>query len=424
MASSQAIPAGRALLLVAQAGQRMVEGGAEVSRVEATMERMMAALGYPGAQSFVTPTGLFLSAGSGSGGETILRRIRYRQVDLGLVGQVHALAWELEWQPGPARWRLLEERLAALERRPPQRLLWAVLAGAMAASAATVLVGGTTQDVFPAFLANLVVQFLWRGLGRSSLADFLRYLVAGATAVLMAQLLRTWWPGLHAGLVVAGGLMTLVPGVAFTAFLQDAMAGDLVSASARGLEALLAAAGLVLGATGGLFLVRDFLPIQVARVGWVPLATSAGFAMLLAFGSAVGFRVPSRAWLPAALAGGMVWWVFVLVVEGLHGTTLAIFAAGVVLGLVAHLFARAFRLPTTCFVVPGFIPLVPGVTIYRAILAGVEGDALGSLRLLADGLLAAGALAAGLALGAALVAGVRGDRAGPVGDRGEGTGAR
>lgn len=396
-------PAARALLVVARAGQMMLEAGAEVSRVEETMERMMTALGYPGSQSFVTPTGLFLSTGALTGAETILRRIRWRDVNLGRIGALNALARELEARPGAARVEVLEQRIDALQAESRVSLPLVVLAGAAAAASATVLVGGTTQDLIPAFLANLVVQVVLRVVARAPLPDFFHLFVAGATAVVMAQALRAWWPYLHSGLVVAGGIMTLVPGVAFTAFIQDAMYGDLVSATARGLEAVLKAAGLAIGATTGLFLAQEFLPIQVSMVGWVPLVTSAGFAIVLSLGSAIGFQVARRAWLPAAMAGGLAWWAYVFILDRSDRVGLAIFGAALALGLFAYLLARAFRLPTTSFVVPGFIPLVPGVTVYRAILSVVEGDTLGSLRLFFDALLAAGAIATGIALSTGII---------------------
>ncbi|BAS26936.1 threonine/serine exporter family protein [Limnochorda pilosa] len=396
-------PAARALLLVARTGQMMLEAGAEVSRVEETMERMMAALGYPGCQSFVTPTGLFLSAGAAAGAETILRRVRRRDVNLARIGALNALARELEARPGAAGLEVLEQKIESLRAQASVSLPLAVLAGAVAAAAATVLVGGTTLDLIPAFLANVVVQLLLRLIGRTVFPEFFHYFAAGTTSVIMAQLLRVWWPELHSGLVVAGGIMTLVPGVAFTASIQDAMYGELVSATARGLEAVMKAAGLALGATAGLFLARGFVPIQVSTVGWVPLVTSAGFAVILSLGSAVGFQVDARAWLPAAMAGGVTWWSYVFILERSERFGLAVFSSAAVLGLVAYLFARAFRLPTTSFVVPGFIPLVPGVTVYRAILGVVQGDTVGSFRLFYDALLAAGAIAAGIALSTAIV---------------------
>lgn len=43
------------------------------------------------------------------------------------------------------------------------------------------------------------------------------------------------------------------------------------------------------------------------------------------------------------------------------------FTAALLVAIVSHLFARIFKAPVTVFLVPGILPLVPGVGMYRII---------------------------------------------------------
>ena len=116
------------------------------------------------------------------------------------------------------------------------------------------------------------------------------------------------------------------------------------------------------------------------------------FIATLAF--AVVFNVPVRYLLPGALAGTIGWLIF----RSLGGTNTAIFLASLGIGLLAEGGARMFRVPVLIIVVPGIIPLVPGVGAYSTMLALIKGDFIGALTKGTETLFAAGAIAVGVAL--------------------------
>ncbi len=55
------------------------------------------------------------------------------------------------------------------------------------------------------------------------------------------------WPQLSRDLIVIGGIMPLVPGMAITNAIRDVIAGDLLSGTSRGLEAALTSAAVAMG---------------------------------------------------------------------------------------------------------------------------------------------------------------------------------
>lgn len=229
----------------------LLQSGADVARVEDTVSRIVRAYGVGDPEIYATPTGIFISLADQEA--TVVRRVRNRTIALDRISAVNALSRSLAADPkDPAEaLRLIRE----ISEQPMPFPRWLdVPASGLAAAACTMLVGGTLPAVVPSFFANLVVQGGERICRWLGLPDAVADLIAGANAVFCATLLHRWL-GVPVGPVVAGGIMILVPGLAFTNALRDAIAGDLVSATARGLEAFVKVTALAAGVGAALYLV-------------------------------------------------------------------------------------------------------------------------------------------------------------------------
>lgn len=239
------------LQVAAAAGVVLLQSGADVARVEDTVSRILRAYGVGEPEIFATPTGIFISLADQEA--TVVRRVRRRTIALDRISAVNALSRSLAADPkDPAEALRL---IRAIGEQPTPLPGWLdVPASGLAAAACTMLVGGSLPGVLPAFLANLVVQAGERLCRWVGLPDAVADLIAGANAVFCATLLNRWLD-VPVGPVVAGGIMILVPGLAFTNALRDAIAGDLVSATARGLEAFVKVTALAAGVGAALYLV-------------------------------------------------------------------------------------------------------------------------------------------------------------------------
>lgn len=246
------------LPVAAAAGELLLRCGADVARVEDTVGRIARAYGIKEAEIWATPTGLFLSLGSEQR-VTLIKRVVQRTMALDKVSAVNALSRELVTNP-IAPFEAMRRIAAIGAQRPPVPEWTHPLFSALAAAACTMLVGGVPADFLPALSANIVVQAINRFSGWLRLPEAIGDFLAGGSAVACALLLNHWF-GSSVGLVVAGGIMVLVPGTAFTASVRDAMAGDLVSSGARGLEAAMKAAALASGVASGLYLTGGGHPL-------------------------------------------------------------------------------------------------------------------------------------------------------------------
>lgn len=221
----------------------MLTSGAEVSRVEDTMVRLAQAYRIEPVDVVAMPTALIVA---GPDGRSFVKRISHRSVNLAVVAEINQLSRNVAKNPIP-----LDEFYEQLERAkhyavyPP----WAtILFAAGAAGLMSQLMGGHLLDVVPAAIGGGLTQLTRRALGQTripgSLSDLLSSIVATLPALCLAR-----FQAFQPGAILVGGIMVLTPGLLFTTAVRDGIAGDLVSAVSRLLEALLVGGAVAAGAS-------------------------------------------------------------------------------------------------------------------------------------------------------------------------------
>lgn len=232
------------LKVIADAGMALLASGAEVARVEDTMQRLATAYGLRAVEVIVLPTALFINAANST---TVIRRIHGRAVNLAVVAQINQLSRDISRHPVPLE--ELEERLdqacQAVRYRPPANLLFA----GVGAAAISHLMGGTQVNLIPAFIAGALTQWVRQTLRRTGIAGGVADMVSAMAAVLPALFVAGFLRQPHPGAVLVGGIMVLTPGLLITTAVRDGIQGDLLSAAARILEALLSGAAIAAGAS-------------------------------------------------------------------------------------------------------------------------------------------------------------------------------
>ena len=108
--------------------------------------------------------------------------------------------------------------------------------------------------------------------------------------------------------------------------------------------------------------LHDYIQIAGAFVG------ALGFALV--------FRL-RKGLLPAAAIGGMLEWTIYLISYNLIGGA-AVFWPSMIASLFCSLYsevmARKMKAPSTIFLVPGLIPLIPGPNLYYVMSYAVQND--------------------------------------------------
>lgn len=225
----------------------VLEYGGETFRAEETALRICRHFGMPEIDVFAVPTGLFLSVGDESGRhQTVVRRVRRRSIDLSRLDAINAISRSIEAgeRTLPKAYRDLRE----VADRPSKPQWQLCLAAALSSGFFAVMFGGRALEFAVAALCGVLVQAVG-GLTRRADAHQVLLSLLGSMAIVLVALGFVGLTGYgNAEAMIAGAIMPLLPGLAMTNAIRDAVQGDLLSGVTRAAEALLTAASLAAGA--------------------------------------------------------------------------------------------------------------------------------------------------------------------------------
>lgn len=380
------------------AGHILLENGAEIYRVEETIDRICSYYGVSSENAFVLSNGIFLTAGSAR--ESFFAKVQHIPVSgthLNKVAAVNQLSREIvegRYTTKEAR-RILEEI-----RRIPGKKRWMQVAASGAGSAAfCILFGGTARDSLVALAAGVVLYLYVLWLSAPHLSKIMGNIGGGALVTLVCTVLYLAGAGDNLNYMMIGSIMPLVPGVAFTNSIRDIADGDYISGSVRMLDALLVFFCIAIGVGIGFSAVSMFAgpwsealeTTQLsAGITAADTAAKAGTAaagalkgLLASLGptgapalgkeilsSVVGtvsfsvlFGVPREYYPYCGAIGGAGWLVYSLSEFFLPGSGPCFLATAVVIFL-SRTAAVFKRCPVTIFLIAGIFPLVPGAGVY------------------------------------------------------------
>lgn len=387
-----------------RAGEILLSGGAGAADVTAATMALANACGLAQVDCDITFTSITLvyARAVDVAPVTSMRLVRRRALDYTKVTEVHNLIDDLvEGRIDP---KTAMARLDAIRRaRHPYRSWTVTAARAVLAAAVVVLLGGGALVAPAAFVSTVVVDRVILWLDARHVPHFYQNAVGGLIATGTALALVAADVGVQPGLVVAGGIILLLPGSTLVGAVQDGITGYLVTAAARAFEVALLTAGLVAGVGIGLDLgVRLGIPVEIApsvdfSLAQVPLQVAAAGVAAAAFAAA---NYAPRRTIPAAGLAGALGWLALVGAEQLGMSPASGSAAAAVLvGFGSYTLAHRQKAPPLIYLAAGIIPLLPGLTIYRGMLRLAESDTVGGLITLGNAVAIGLALAAGAILG-------------------------
>ena len=119
-------------------------------------------------------------------------------------------------------------------------------------------------------------------------------------------------------------------------------------------------------------------------------------AFLATAALSVVFEAPKKFLLQAGAAGALSWGIY-LYIESVTGEmVVATFIATAILTLISQTMARIWKAPSTMFLIPAVIPLVPGSGMYHVAYSFIYESREKALDYAYETLLVAGAIALGI----------------------------
>ncbi|WP_051114810.1 threonine/serine ThrE exporter family protein [Actinokineospora enzanensis] len=400
--------------LALRIGEVQMASGAGASDVTATIIAVSAAYGLPHCEVDVIFTSITVACQRGTEEPPItsLRVVRSRGLDYTRLADVETLVGQIAARLISVRDARAElERITTAPHPYPRWLATAAYAGM--AAAITVLIGGEALMAVFAALITAVVDRVGRVLNRRALPFFFQQVVGGGLATGAALgLLASGMLNVRPTVLVAAAITVLLSGLSVVSTVQDAITGYNVTAAGRTMEVSLMTAGLIAGVVLALNTattlgmaytpLADPLPPSAFRL---PVQTVAGAAAAGLF--ALASYAKPRALLVAAAAGGVGTATYgALTLTGTSPIAASGLAA-VVIGFAGGMISRRFRMPPLVVAVSGMVPLLPGLTTYRAVFELAVERSLNGLPTLMVAAAIALALAAGVVLGEYLAQPVR-----------------
>ena len=236
------------LHLAVEIGCRLQESGAEIYRVEEAVRRIFQAYGADSGQVFAIPNCLIVSVIDGDGkAVSRLRRIPIHGTDITRMERVYDFCRQI-CKTTPELDSALEE-LQALDKRHPAFPLWFQLLGYFVGAGFFCLFfgGDSLWDALAGGLCGAAIGVCLTVMGKLHANLFVKTAIAAFVSALLAMGLVAIGVGQHTNFITIGALMALTPGIMFTNFMRDIMAGDTVAGLIKLVEALMTAGAIAIG---------------------------------------------------------------------------------------------------------------------------------------------------------------------------------
>ena len=227
-------------------GELLLDCGAEISRVEDTLNRMGKAYGANRVDVFAIPSLVSITLNfPETTPVTETRRISSTgSTDFYRMEKLNSLSRECCREPlelGELRARL--DRVAA-GRKPFSVVFWGSVLGG---GGFAVFFGGTIWDGLAAAVFGAGICLLQYALGRTELNTVASNLIVSLLTGLAIGIVSGLIPLLHMDKIMIGDIMLMIPGLAMTNALRNMLVGNTISGTMRLAESLIWAAALAGG---------------------------------------------------------------------------------------------------------------------------------------------------------------------------------
>lgn len=238
----------RLLQVVLDVAEEMLVCGAEVSRVEDSIERMCVAYGcdYMRINAFIITSNIQVTMEDPDGKIiTQIRRIVRSDVDFDKLDYLNDLSrYICENKPSVEEIRQRFDRVMARKHYPQ----WVLgLGSAFAAGSFAVFFGGTLVDGAVAGVTGIAITVMLNILGKIERNQLAKTFIVSFMAGIFILLMIRMGFGNNADKIMIGSIMLLIPGIAMTNSVRDMLIGDIVSGMLRLTNSLIQAAAIACG---------------------------------------------------------------------------------------------------------------------------------------------------------------------------------
>ena len=226
-------------------GKAMLSSGAEVNRVEDTIERICLAYGCTEADVFSITSEIIVTVRIGTDSYTQSKRIRSYTYNLKQLEELNRLSREIcEGTPDP---NIIHGKIEEIVKVNEIKLLKKYFGYIIAVSAFTILFGGGVFDAIASVSISSLIFFLTHVLKKANINFLAHVFIVAILAGFLAVGLKFFLGFLNIDVIIIGNVMVLIPAVAFTNGVRDLLGGDIASGLLRISESVLVSIAIAVG---------------------------------------------------------------------------------------------------------------------------------------------------------------------------------
>lgn len=356
----------RAMQVAVEAGHLMLENGAEIFRVERTMETIAGHYGAENGHFFVLSNGIITSGGTSYSN---VEFIPFKSVQLEKVALVNDLSRKISKGE-----YTIPEALNELDRirKLPQKFFWEqTLASGFGSAAFCMIFGGSLTDSIAAFIAGLLLYVLILKIIPERMSKITCNILCSMFVAALCIIAHKLGLGSSLGNMIIGAIIPLIPGVAFTNGVRDLANQDYIAGSTRLADAMMVFISIAAG-TALTFLVDariesgmiilDSIRTDAITAIW-PIQIAAAMIGTMSFG--ILFGVPRKQYFHVGLCGVAGWIAYLLMNRNAGASVIeSTFVATLVVVTVSRFVTVHRKCPVIIFEICGIFPLIPGAGIF------------------------------------------------------------
>ena len=219
-----------------EAGKLLLENGAEIFRVEETIERICEHYHVNSMEAFVLTNGIFITAGSKK--EKVFAKVKHIPVSathLDIVTKINQLSREIELNDYSIDQSIEKLNEIKNARHYPKYIY--ILASGIGSGGFCYLFGGSIMDCMGALIAGILLYCLLLIIDQK-FSKIVTNILGGMFVSLFCIFFYKIGIADHLNYMIIGSIMPLIPGVPFINSIREITMGDYLSGIVRMLDTL------------------------------------------------------------------------------------------------------------------------------------------------------------------------------------------
>lgn len=234
------------LEIASNAGELLLENGAEVYRAEETVERIVSSVkNVKDVDVYSTFNGIMISYQVGSNIKSSVRKVKSRKYNLSKIDKINNFS--RNFCQGKIDFYKALEILDNINKEQSIPKAYEIMGVAIATAAFTAVINKNALEIFVAFFVGLMAIIITTKTEEKQLGFFINNFFTGILISLFTLVFKRFLPNINIDNIIIGAMMPFLAGALLTTGVRDLMSGNVTSGLTAALTAILTTIALALG---------------------------------------------------------------------------------------------------------------------------------------------------------------------------------